>query len=80
MASTPPVNAIVQILAVKKVKANPDRPVLGRKLLSLQVVLGDGLAGLQIDLQSPNDPFVIRRMQPPGAVRIHLPKPLQQDL
>ena len=67
----PQIDTAVQLAPLGKVQPQPDRGVPGRNGLRLPVVFRNGLAGLQINLQRPEDALPVGKMQTPGGVGVY---------
>ena len=76
----PLVNAVTQILPVKKIKADIQGVIFGRPLPLLPVMLRDGAAGLVPDLQCPDNALFVPQVQLLRCCRVDAPQLLQQRL
>ena len=67
----PQIDAVIELLPIRKIQAQPDRGEPGRDGLGTAIVLRDGLPGFQIDLQRTQKPLPVldslRRLRVDGA-------------
>ena len=74
----PAVDECLHVGPVGELQADPYRVIPGRDNSGGGIVSGDGAAGFPVDLQRPEDPLCVGRVEALSAFRIYLPQLFQQ--
>ena len=74
----PAVDEGLHVGPVGELQADPYRVIPGRDHSGGGIVSGDGAAGFPVDLQRPEDPLCVGRVEALSAFRIYLPQLFQQ--